>query len=193
MAEQNLPDSMAVKSGNGRKSIADRRVRRTRNSLIEAWNHLVLSKRKRDIRVADIVDEAGVGRSTFYDHYSSADALHLEALRRPFAPLADAAAGRGDEAMLAHILAHFWEYRQRARRTFGDRTQRLLAGMVEERLGDAELAIASPIAARQLAASAHAAVQSWLAGDGPCSAGLLASAICRSGDAQRRALSVKSE
>ena len=170
-------------SGNG-----DRRARRTRTALLDAWNHLVLNRRKRDIRVADIVDQAKVGRSTFYDHYSSAEALHLDALRRPFAPLADAAAGRGDEALLSHTLAHFWEFRQRARRTFGERTQRLLAEMVEQRLDSASLRLAAPIAASQLAASAHAAVVSWLSGDGPCTPSALAQAICLSGAAQAQAL-----
>ena len=179
-----MPDERREMSGNG-----DRRVRRTRAALINAWNHLVLNKRKRDIRVGDIVDQAKVGRSTFYDHYPNAEALHLDTLRRPFGPLADAAAGRGNEARLVHILAHFWENRQRARRTFDDRTQRLLAEMVEERVGGLDFAIPIPIAARQLAASAHAAVASWLAGEASASPQALAAAICRSGEAQVRALS----
>ena len=188
MAESDLPDSTAEKSGNAGRRTGDRRARRTRHALIDAWNHLVLNTRKRDIRVADIVQHSKVGRSTFYDHYSSAEELHLEALRRPFAPLADAAAGSGDEARLAHILAHFWENRQRARRTFGERTQRLLAEMVEDRLGSTQLCVGRAIAARQLAASTHAAVTSWLAGDAPSSPEAMARAILRCGEAQSRAL-----
>lgn len=188
MADRDLPDSGAMKSGNGSKNLADRRARRTRHALIDAWNHLVLNKRKRDIRVADVVEQAKVGRSTFYDHYSSADELHLEALRRPFAPLADAASGYGDEARLAQILTHFWDNRQRARRTFGDRTQRLLAQMVEDRIGEKPLSVARPIAARQLAGGAHSAIVAWLAGEASCAADSLAQAICRSGKAQVRAL-----
>lgn len=183
MQHTDLPDSARTLS---RKS--DSRARRTRAALVEAFNRLVLSRAKRDIRVADIVSQAKVGRSTFYDHYPSADALHLDALRRPFAPLADAAAGFGDEAALTHILAHFWEYRQRARRTFGERTQQLLAEMVVERLNAPELCIARPLAARQLAAAAHAPVVAWLAGQAPSTPQDLARAICRSGEAQVRAL-----
>ena len=178
-----MPDERHEMSGNG-----DRRARRTRAALINAWNQLVLSRRKRDIRVADVVEQAKVGRSTFYDHFSSAEALHLDALRRPFAALADAAAGRGDEALLIHILAHFWEYRQRARHTFGDRSQRLLAEMVAERVAGFDLSVAHPIAARQLAASAHAAVTAWLCGDAPCTPQALAQAISASGAAQVHAL-----
>lgn len=178
-----MPDIKREMSGNG-----DRRVRRTRAALIGAWNRLVLGRRKRDIKVGDIIAEAGVGRSTFYDHYQSAQALHLDALRRPFGPLADAAAGKGQDMALAHILEHFWDYRERARRTLGEQSQRLLAEMVEERLGSGQLLVARPIAARQLAASAHAAVGSWLSGEAPCSAEVLAKAIARSGEAQVRAL-----
>lgn len=188
MAGQDIPDSPDKKSGNGTKRMADRRAVRTRYALIDAWNHLVLNKRKRVIRVADVVDQAKVGRSTFYDHYSSADELHLEALKRPFASLADAAAGCGDEAKLAHILAHFWDNRQRARQTFGERSQRLLGQMVEERLGNKRIQIARTIAARQLAGAAHAALISWLAGEAPATADALARAICRCGQAQLRAL-----
>jgi AcrR family transcriptional regulator len=178
-----LPDARHHMSGSG-----DRRARRTRSALIEAFNTLVLNRRTRDIRVSDIVHEAKVGRSTFYDHYPSAEALHLDALRRPFAPLAAAAAGLGNEAALTHILTHFWDYRQRARRSFSDRTQRLLAEMVEERLGAAELCIARPLAARQLAASAHAALTAWLAGEASCPPHALATALCRAGKAQADAL-----
>ena len=178
-----LPDGRHYLSGN-----CDRRVRRTRTALIDAFNHLVLKRRKRDIRVGDIVEQAKLGRSTFYDHYSSAEALYLDALRRPFATLADAAAGRGNETALTEILCHFWEYRQLARSSLGERTQRLLSQMVEERFCDADSCVATPIAARQLAGSAHAAVVSWLSGDASCTPAALARAICRSGEAQALAL-----
>ena len=92
----------------------DRRAARTRAALIEAFNHLALNHRK-NIRVADIVALANVGRSTFYEHYKSADDIHLQAMPRPFAILADAAAGMGDEARLTGLLRHFWENRQLAR------------------------------------------------------------------------------
>ena len=58
----------------------DRRITRTRNALIGAFNHLVLHRRQRHIRVADIVAQANVGRSTFYEHYSSADDILIAAL-----------------------------------------------------------------------------------------------------------------
>ena len=98
--------------------------------LIEAFNHLVLARRQKRIRVSDIVAEANVGRSTFYEHYKSADDLYMAALSRPMEALADAAAGAGDPERLRNLLAHFWENRQRARESFGDRAYAKVARLL---------------------------------------------------------------
>ena len=176
-----MPDEGRHISGKGR-------AKRTRTALIDAFNHLVLDRRKRDIRVADIVGQAQVGRSTFYDHYSGAEALHVDALRRPFAALADAAAGKGDEDALTRLLEHFWDYRQLARNSLGDRAQRLLAEMVRDRLGEEKYCLPTPILARQLAAPSFAAMLAWLTGEASATPRDLAHAICRAGRAQAQAL-----
>ena len=171
----------------------DRRAVRTRTALIEAFNHLALSHRK-NIRVADIVARANVGRSTFYEHYKSADDIHLQAMTRPFATLADAAAGMGDEARLTSLLRHFWENRQLARTSFMGRMQgkvtRLLAGMIEERLEDEADAMAVPLrlASLQLADAALAPIRAWVTAEASCTPGALAGALCRCGRALRAAL-----
>lgn len=171
----------------------DRRVRRTRAALIDAFNRLVLERRQRRIAVADVVAEAKVGRSTFYDHYSSADELHLAALRRPFGLLADAAAGRGDEAALERLFAHFWEHRQHARDSFagrsGERRLRLLADMIEERIA-APAQIPARLAARQMAAAALAPVLAWVQGEVSCDSARLARSICAGGRAIAEALGI---
>lgn len=171
----------------------DRRVKRTRRALVEAFNHLVLHRRQRHIRVADVIAEAEVGRSTFYEHYGSIERLELEALRRPFAALADAAAGVGDEAALGFILSHFWDQRQRARPTLagaaGEKVQRLLAEMVEERLADHPLSVPSSLAAQQLAGAPLNPIRAWLSGAQPCTPEVLARSICVGGRALIEALS----
>jgi AcrR family transcriptional regulator len=50
---------------------ADRRVRRTRESLHKALISLALEKRYDSITVQDVLDRADVGRSTFYTHFQS--------------------------------------------------------------------------------------------------------------------------
>jgi AcrR family transcriptional regulator len=173
----------------------DRRVTRTRAALVEAFGHLVRHRGKGRIRVAEIVALARVGRSTFYDHYSSAEEISLDALSRPFALLADAAAGRGDPAALTGLLAHFWENRRRARDMFDsgrmrEKAARLLAGMVADRLGRADVrpAIALPLASLQLAEAALAPVLAWMRGDAPATPEALARSLCRGGAALLEAL-----
>jgi AcrR family transcriptional regulator len=177
----------------GMASHMDRRAKRTRAALIDAFNQLALSHR-RNIRVADIVALANVGRSTFYEHYRSAEDLHLQAMQRPFALLADAAAGLGDEARMTGQLVHFWENRQLGRTSLmgrmHDKATRLLASMIEDRLRDEEEELAIPLrlAALQLAEAALAPIRGWVTGEAPCQAEALAGALCRSGRALRSAL-----
>lgn len=167
--------------------MADRRITRTREALIGALNHLVLNRRQRHIRVADLVHESGVGRSTFYEHYSSADEVLLESLARPLAALADAGAGKGNTDNVTWLLAHFWENRQRARDMMTGpldrKMMRLLAGMIEERLGETPLAIPAKLAAAQLAEAALGPIRGWLLAEAPCTPEALAGAICRCGAA----------
>lgn len=173
----------------------DRRVTRTRKALVDAFGHLVQHRRKGRIRVAEIVAQAQVGRSTFYDHYSSAEEISLDALSRPFGVLADAAAGRGDPAALTGLLAHFWENRQRAREMFAggrmrEKAARLLADMVADRLKQADVqpAIPLPLASLQLAEAALAPVLAWMRGEAAATPEALARSLCRSGAALRGAL-----
>lgn len=171
----------------------DRRVQRTRAALLGAFNQLFLARRQRRIRAADLIAEAKIGRSTFYDHYSSADDVLLEALRHPFATLADAATGQGDPAATLWLAGHFWENRSRARELFDNaqmqnRVSRLLAEMVAERLAGAALILPTELAAVQLAEAALAPLRAWVRGEAPATAAAMADGLCRSGRALRQAL-----
>jgi AcrR family transcriptional regulator len=55
----------------------DRRVRHTRNALGDALIELMQEKPFSDITVQQVLDRAGVGRSTFYTHYRDKDDLFL--------------------------------------------------------------------------------------------------------------------
>lgn len=171
----------------------DRRAQRTRAAVLGAFNQLFLGRRAREIRAADLIAEARVGRSTFYDHYSSADEVLLEALRQPFAHLADAAAGQGDAAAMRWLTGHFWENRKRARDLFDnprmrDRVSRLLAEMVTERLADAPLLLPAELAASQLAEAALAPLRAWIRGEAPAKPENMAETLIRTGAALRAAL-----
>ena len=53
----------------------DRRAARTRKALYEALISLILRKGYETITIQDLIDEADVGRSTFYAHYTGKEEL----------------------------------------------------------------------------------------------------------------------
>lgn len=67
----------------------DRRVQRTRELLQKALLELIRERGYDTITIQDIVDRANVGRTTFYQHYSSKDELFMschEAIISEFGP-----------------------------------------------------------------------------------------------------------
>src|ERR1700686_903574 len=59
------------------KATVDRRARRTRDALGDALVGLMQEKPFDEIKVQDVLDRAGVGRSTFYTHYRDKNDLFL--------------------------------------------------------------------------------------------------------------------
>lgn len=53
----------------------DRRVSRTKNIIFEAFNNLLMNKNYSKITIQEIIDEANIGRSTFYNHFETKDDL----------------------------------------------------------------------------------------------------------------------
>ena len=60
----------------------DRRIPRTRAMLQHALTSLILRKGYEAITIQDVCDEANVGRSTFYAHYTSKDDLKRSGFER---------------------------------------------------------------------------------------------------------------
>ena len=165
-------------------AVMDRRVRRTRRALIDAYNALILSKQVETIRVTDIIAAADVGRSTFYEHYSGRDAIHLDALSAPLGIVADALTGQGNADSLTHILTHFWDNRAKARESFAGPQRapiaRLLADLIEARLTANTYSVPARILAIQLSESQLGVIRAWITGDLRSSAPDLANAIMAS-------------
>ena len=72
----------------------DQRTHRSRKSVVSAFAQLSADHRYDDIRVGDLVATAGIGRSTFYEHFRGKDDVLLEAMEPILLALASAVAGR---------------------------------------------------------------------------------------------------
>jgi len=55
----------------------DRRIARTRTAVVEAFTEQARLKPVQQIAVSDLAEHAGIGRSTFYDHFDSIESLLL--------------------------------------------------------------------------------------------------------------------
>jgi AcrR family transcriptional regulator len=116
----------------------DRRAERTRAALMSAFVERVLTDGYEATAVGDIVRRANVGRSTFYTHYSSKEALLMESLERPCRGLVACAGGDAMPQMLIPLLEHFREQRRLNRVFFEDPIRRLwvkrLAVLIERQV-----------------------------------------------------------
>ena len=87
----------------------DRRPRKTREAILGAFSELVVQRRRRygDISVGDIVEDADVGRSTFYAHFVDKDDLLMAILADLDVPSPDASSWKADDPAFGWTLALF--------------------------------------------------------------------------------------
>jgi AcrR family transcriptional regulator len=74
------------KRGDSASLAPDRRVRRTRKLLHDAFIALIIEKCYEKTTIQDILDRADVGRPTFYVHYRDKESLltaNFDAMPRP--------------------------------------------------------------------------------------------------------------
>lgn len=163
---------------------ADPRKRRTREDLLSAFFSLVLNRRYHEIRVADVLEVARVGRSTFYEHFRNKDELLSASLDGPFRILAGMVDGDANTQRVQGILEHFWENRALARSLFQGTALRVvrktLVAHVETSLGRerrTRLRIPARLAAHSLADGMFSPITAWLSGEAKCNASDLAIAL----------------
>lgn len=99
----------------------DRRQRKTRQAIFDAFSDLLLTSSYSCITVQDIIDGANVGRTTFYAHFPTKDDLLREMCAEIFEhvfsqapevePTHDFSKSSDDpKAIITHILYHLQEH-----------------------------------------------------------------------------------
>jgi AcrR family transcriptional regulator len=89
---------------------------RTKEALLSAFGELFVEQGYEAIRVGDIIARAGVGRSTFYEHYRSKHALYAQSLERIAAHIAVIVDSSKKADDFIPLFEHFWENRGSSRR-----------------------------------------------------------------------------
>lgn len=157
-------DDLTQKSGSTPGARAHTRSA-TRAQIVATFNRLMLEGDKERPRVAEIVREAGVARSTFYDHFDGVEALFDESLSMLLGQLATCLVGGGAQQDLDWLTAHVYENRDRGRTLLtgpgAERTEALFARLLAERLKGREHARMHSIL---IAGSVIAALGAWITG-----------------------------
>lgn len=153
---------------------SDRRVRRSRSALTSAFNRLVLERGFDAVTVADLVEAANVGRSTFYEHYAGLEDLLRQSVQPPFAALAAESLAPAPAPRLAQTLRHFWDNRKVGYALLSGGSGRVLQGLLVEQIEaalqprwaarDEETASRRRLLACHLAAGQLAVLTGWLSG-----------------------------
>jgi len=97
------------------KATEDRRSLRTKDLVFEAFFALVQARRYDEIKAGDIIERAGIGKSTFYEHFTDKDDVLSQSLIYPMGIIADAVTGTAGKEKLPFVLDHFWQRRRFAR------------------------------------------------------------------------------
>ena len=172
--------------GKGRKPPVrppDRRVTRTLAALLKAFIDLLLERSYASVTVADIVERAGVGRSTYYDHFRNKDEILIASMGWMFAILADAVRPAAVRTQVDSLVAHFWSNRGLARAVLAPPTERklrrALAAAVEEALASSSSLdpVARKLAAVRIAAGQLGLLEAWTKGEVTAGADQVAEAI----------------
>ena len=162
--------------------------------IIDAFNKLMLARKSGRPRVAEIVAEAGVARSTVYEKFDGKDGVLLEAFKGPLSIIAKCATSDADTEYLIGILKHFRERRADVGSLLTgplmNRITRLLAALIDER------SHATPLtrdAALHIADSQIAFIRLWLIGETRYTPEALASLMRDHGRAQRAFFQAQSQ
>jgi AcrR family transcriptional regulator len=167
----------------------DKRVLRTRTWIVQAFNELIFRRNYSGLATDTIIKLAGVGRSTFYEHFRNKDEVLVHSVRWILSALADAVTDAGSMYRICSVLDHILDQKATAAPLLvgpgGAAIIVELTNLIEKRLvardaaGSAELLVPARLAARQVAVAQMTLLSGWLADESMCSSTDLAMAIDR--------------
>lgn len=177
LADKSAPESdgrMRLAAGKPIAANADARAARTRKAVIGAFNGLLLEHGYDAIQPAGLAKAAGVGRSTFYEHFGGKADVLRSSLIPILTPLAEAVVEQTEDVELRRCVDHFWAQRAVARVLLSGRSR----GVIQTQLGDLialqlrcqsyRARVPLPLVATQIAHAQLAALDEWLAGRHRC-------------------------
>ena len=123
----------------------DRRQQKTKNAIHQAMTTLLKKKKFEALTVQDIIDEANIGRSTFYSHFETKEELLEEICREMFAHVFskdlapekshDFSKGRrGFANRLTHILYHLQDHKENIKAIMSGETEKLFTSYFRDYL-----------------------------------------------------------
>lgn len=137
----------------------------TRAKIVDTFNQLLLAGSTPRPKVAEVISQARVSRSTFYDHFDGVEALLSESLSELFTALARAMVSQRDPHYLVSLIEHIGENRAIAREFLsgerGDRAQALFARMIEREIEGCDNARLDAIL---ISGTTLTALKNWTAG-----------------------------
>ena len=95
----------------------DRRQQKSRDAIFQAFTSLLSKKKVNQITVGEIIEQANVGRATFYAHFETKDFLLKELCQELFEHIFDANTGQeslhksifncdAPDSVFVHLLSH---------------------------------------------------------------------------------------
>jgi len=162
----------------------DRRRARTQALVLGAFYELILAHGYDGFSAGDLIERAGVGRSTFYEHFENKDDVFEHSVAYPLGALADALFAAQPDAPRA-IVEHFAENRDLGRVLFNGVARlvmervlaRLIAERLERRWRATPAALPRTLLAAHLAGGQLALIAAWVNAATPCDAATLARAL----------------
>ena len=118
----------------------DRRQRKTREAIFNAFSELLETNKYEHITVQDIIDKADIGRSTFYAHFETKDMLLKEMCDDIFNHIFDDELcvynedSDGIQSKLAHILWHLNDIKRDVCGILASQSRELFLGYLKENL-----------------------------------------------------------